>query len=211
MCKVWGRVLAVMLTLMITTGCVPTQSDDETTGTYQKMHRKFSRMQSYSARVQVTVFGNKTQQVYETEQKVKDPGFARVEIVEPSAMADVVTVYAGDRVQIQKGEEKPLIVPSTSAMQDVFVNEFFASYYGSEETKATFSGEESEGTILLETTACPERAERYKITMLLDKTALEPKVITVYDMGGNVRVKASFSDFCYNPDFEEGLFALQET
>ncbi|MBE7036233.1 MAG: outer membrane lipoprotein carrier protein LolA [Ruminococcaceae bacterium] len=209
MCKKRLGICLCILTLMITTGCVPVvKLNNEDTDIYQKIHRKFSRMTAYTATVKMTVKSNKTEQVYEMMQAVRVPGLARAELTAPAELVGLVTVYRDGEVFAYRAEnETPLQVKALAEYHDVFVHEFFARYYQSEDTALSVSGNTEESrTMLLETAASPETSSRYKITMLLDTKTLEPKVITVYDMGGNVRMIAEFSEFCYNPKLEDSVF-----
>ncbi len=210
MCRKCCKILTAVLTLMIMTGCtLQTRLGDEETGIYQKIHRKFNQMTAYTATVRLTVKSNKTEQVYEMQQSVKPPSLARTEILQPSDISGLVTVFFEGNVQLQQNGETPLTVPAQAALQDVFVHDFFARYYQSEETALSVSAGKK-GTVLLETTAQPESSKRYKITMLLDAARLEPLMITVYDIGGNIRVQTEFLEFCYNPELDDALFNIRE-
>lgn len=197
------------LTLMITTGCVPAMKlSDQDADIYQKIHHKFSRMTAYTAKVRLMVKNNRTEAGYEMYQAVKIPGQARTELTAPDELSGVVTVYGdGEVVVCGANGEEPLRVDAQEGFSDFFIHDFFARYYQSEDTALFVSDStEESGTMLLETIASPESSNRYKITMLLDTKKLEPKTITVYDMGGNVRMIAEFSEFCYNPVLDDSLF-----
>ena len=60
--------------------------------------------------------------------------------------------------------------------------------------------------MLLETAVMPRQSEEYKVTLLLDSKKLTPKVLTLYDVGGNIRMTAEYFDFCYNPALEDAIF-----
>ncbi|MBQ2695672.1 MAG: hypothetical protein IJF61_00030 [Clostridia bacterium] len=204
--------LVMFLCFVCVTGCTtaPTLSDREA-NIYRQLHKKFSRMKSYGATVKLTVKGNKTENIYTITQKVKSPEQAVVTIKEPASLAGVTTVFSGDSVSVSAFEDElPLTVPAQDSLQDIFVNHFFSLYYQSEETALSVSAtEENRGTILLETAMTPKSTERYKITMLCDTKTLEPKTITVYDVGGNIRMVAEFLEFSYNPSFDSSLFVIQ--
>ncbi len=209
MCKKRAIIFLCFLTLMITTGCVPMMKlSNQEADIYQKIHRKFSQMTAYTATVKLTVKNNRTEQVYEMHQAVKTPEYARTELVAPTELSGVVTVYAGNELLVRRADgEEPLRLEAKEGYSDFFIHDFFARYYQSEDTALIVSAGTGESeTMLLETVANPESSSRYKITMLLDTKKLEPKTITVYDIGGNVRMIAEFSDFCYNPALHDGMF-----
>lgn len=205
---------AAILALMIITGCTSGKVlEDRDADVYRRIHEKFSRMTAYSATVRLTVKSNKTENTYVMRQQVKEPQMARVDIEEPAALQGLTTVYRDDRVMVRGfADEPPLSLPAAEQLNDIFVSHFFALYYQSEDTSVSVSaGGEPDSTLLLETAAIPESSGRYKITMRLDSAKLEPRVITVYDVGGNIRLTAEFSDFCYNPSLADSIFATEES
>ncbi len=210
MCKRICALLALILTLMINAGCSPAvQLGDQDAQIYQKIHHKFAALQSYTAVVRLSVVSNKTEQTYELLQQVKEPDMAKIEVKSPEDFAGMTTIYCGETVSVLRDAvDMPLSVVALEELNDVFITDFFARYYQSEETAISVSvGEGTNPTILLETVVCPADAQRYKITLLLDAKKLEPKVLAVYDVGGNIRLKAEFLEFCYNPNLEDSIFS----
>lgn len=185
---------------------------NQNTDIYQKIHHKYNQMTAYTATVKVTVKSNRSEQVYEMQQAVKIPQYARTELTAPAELSGVITLFRDDEVlAYRKKNEEPLKVKASTGFGDMFVHEFFARYYQSEDTALSVNGDaEKGGTMLLETVANSENVNRYKITMLLDTKSLEPKVLTVYDQGGNPRMIAEFSAFCYNPKLEDSIFTTEE-
>ncbi len=205
--------LALVLTLTIISGCCPEKSlSDSGAGIYHQIHKKFSRMESYTATVRLTVKSNKTDNIYTMTQKVKVPDQAVMTITEPEALAGVTTVYSGGNVSVSAlPNETSLTLPSSETTNDLFVHHFFSLFYQSEETSVTVSAtQEEKGTLLLETIAIPASSKRYRLTLLCDTSKLEPKVLTVYDVGGNIRMIAEFSDFSFNPSLDPEIFLLPD-
>lgn|GEM_PF-1146778 len=202
---------AIIFMLMISTGCVPHQiMGDADVDVYQKLHKKYSNMASYTATVQFTVKSNKTDNTYLVHQKVKKPDLALFSIAEPEELAGLVTVYNGHQVILHSGDEEPLSLTASHVMDDTFLHNFFSLYYQSEETVVSTQGGERDGSaILLKTMAVPTDAERHAISLLLDAKTLEPKMLTVYDVGGNIRMIAEFLEFCYNPPIEDEVFTRE--
>ncbi len=203
--------LALVLTLTILSGCAPekTMSNSEA-GVYSRLHKKFSQMESYSATVRLTVKSNKTENVYTMTQKVKLPDQAVMTLTEPQALSGLTTVFSGDAVSVSgpNGAEQ-ISVPASEEPNDLFIHHFFSLFYRSEETAVSVAGTpENDGTILLETVAIPSAAKRYRLTLLCDIKKLEPRVLTVYDAGGNIRMIAEFSDFSFNPSLSPEIFSL---
>lgn len=201
-------VLIATVFLLVGCGQMPTLSDRDA-DIYTQLHKKFSLMESYSATVKLTVKSNKTENTYTMTQKVKSPDKAVVTLKEPASLADVTTVFSGDFVSVSAKGGDSLKIPAGETVNDLLLNDFFTTYYKSEDTAVSVSSaQESQSTILLETVAIPDTSKQYKMSLLCDVKKLEPKTLTVYDVGGNVRMIAEFSDFSYNLPLDDSLFVI---
>ncbi|MBR5236062.1 MAG: hypothetical protein IKW06_01635 [Clostridia bacterium] len=205
--------IAVML-LMICTGC--TQQNpltDRDADIYQRIHKKFSRMTAYTARVEVTVYSNKTENTYLIKELMKDSQGAQLMIEKPESVQGTITRYHNGQVTMMNaGQESAVSVPAAEAYHDIFIDQFFALYYQSEKTAINTSSAGTEGanSLLLETIAVPDASHRHRLTLLIDATRLEPQVLTVYDVGGNIQLIAKFIEFQYNPSIDDSLFVSLE-
>ncbi len=204
--------LALVITLMILSGCAPQKTlSDHEAGVYSRLHKKFSKMNSYSATVRLTVKGNKTENIYVMTQQVQEPDSAVISLTEPVTLAGLTTILSAGQASVSAfPDEAALTVPAADILQNVLINNFFSIYYQSEETALSVSAPATgNGTVLLETAVIPETSEQYKLALLCDAQKLEPKSLTVYDVGGNIRMIAEFSDFIYNPSFDSEIFMIQ--
>lgn len=205
--------LALVITLMILSGCAPQKTlSDHEAGVYSRLHKKFSKMNSYSATVRLTVKGNKTENIYVMTQQVQEPDSAVISLTEPATLAGLTTILSAGQASVSAfPDEAALTVPAADILQNVLINNFFSIYYQSEETALSVSSPAAaeSGTVLLETAVIPETSEHYKLALLFDAQKLEPKSLTVYDVGGNIRMIAEFSDFIYNPSFDSEIFMIQ--
>lgn len=183
---------------------------DADMGIYEKIHRYYSKMQSYSAEVRLAVKGNKTENVYELEQYALGADKTLSRIKSPEALHGLETVTSGDRTQVRYGgtEQHRLDVAASEDVDVSFVTCFLRYYYQSEETAVSVSASDSGGTTLLETELPPESARRKKASMLIDNKTLAPKNITVYDMGGNIVFIAEFVKFVYNDTVKDKIFEI---
>lgn len=199
------------LMAFLLTGCSQNSTlTNQESGIYSRLHKKFSGMQSYSATLRLTVKSNKTENVYTITQKVKSPEQAVVTLMEPEMFAGVTTVFSGGFVSVSSSvAEESMQLPASETVNDLFLNEFFSQYYQSEDTSLSVSATaDNTHSILLETVCIPDSAARHKISLLCDAKTLEPKVLTVYDIGGNIQTVAEFLEFSLNPKIDDSLFAL---
>ncbi len=207
------RCRLILLTLMISLclcGCEGSVNfTDEDLGIYEKIHRYYSKMESYSAYVKMTVKSNKTENVYEMEQL--SAGDKKItKIVSPEQLSRIMIITDGDDVQViySGSKEYKLSVPLSEDIDYSFVDNFMSLYYRSEETAVTTVAQEESGTTLLETELPLESARRRKASMLIDNKTLAPKNITVYDMGGNIVFIADFVKFVYNDNIKDEIFEI---
>lgn len=186
---------ALILTLMITTACTAVMPlSDAEADRYSNIHKKFSQMKGYTARVRMTVYSNKTKQVYELQQRIESPHKAEITVTSPDSLCGLTTVYNGKNVTLRQdgiGEVQLTALPDFDYTR---LDDFFALYYQSEDTAVTTAGG-SEKNMLLETAVVPQQSEQYRLTLLLDGKKLTPKVLTLYDIGGNIRMTAEYFDF----------------
>ena len=205
-------VLALMIILCLS-GCAShVGTGDREAGIYEKIHHYYRKMKSYSARVRLTVKGNKTENVYETEQYVKGDTKSLVRVISPEDIRGTETVTNGEKTMVRKGtsDANALFVSGGEIMDICLASTFFQYYYRSEETAVSVSGKtDDSGTTLLETELMPMSADRKKATMLVDNKTLAPKTITVYDAGGNIVVMAEFLSFVYNDTVDDKMFEME--
>ncbi len=206
-----------MLTLMIIllfSGCnANTKFSDDDLGIYEKIHRYYNKMESYSAKVRLNVKGNKTDNVYMIEQKVKGIDKTLSKVLSPESIKGLETVRNGENIKVRYPDDKnhELALEVSSDLDLSYLTGFLSLYYRSEETAVSVSAHsEGASTTLLETELPDKSKRRQKASMLVDNKTLAPKNITVYDMGGNVIFIAEFVEFVYNDKIDDKIFEIKE-
>lgn len=206
-----GRLLLALMIILCPVGCTGRiRLSEQDANVYEKIHRYYSKMERYSARVRLTVKGNRTENEYLLEQYAEGNDKTLARIILPEELAGAETISNGERFMIRFapiGTETGL---ETAEETDcLFVNRFLSRYYQSEETALTVNGTNGEtGTTLLETELPSGKALYRKASMLIDNKTLAPKNITLYDMGGNIVSVAEFEKFVYNDTFEDEIFEI---
>ena len=138
MCKRLCAVCALLLTLMITAACtgVVPLSDSEA-DVYQRIHKKYSQMKSYTARVRMTVQSNKTEEVYELEQQVRVPDAARITVTSPQSLSGLAAIYNGDSVTLRQAGMGEVTLPAVPELNYTRPDELFGMDYKADETTLT--------------------------------------------------------------------------
>ena len=209
MCKKLLCFILTFLTLMIIPGCSSGMNfTDGDMDIYKKIHKKYAYMESYTARAEMTVYSNKTQNKYELLQYTKNPKMFRTEFLTENGDIDTVIIEKEGCVAISS----PLGGTATTNSSDVpdctFANNFFALFYKSHETAVNVSGQDNNSSIMLETDIFPVSKDAKKAVMTLDEKA-NIKSIKIYDAGANLRTEIVFKEFNYNEKINDELFDLE--
>lgn len=203
-------VLTLTITLCLA-GCeLQSNLTDSDHAVYEKILSKYHNLKSYSVKVHLTVMSNKTENKYEMLQCYKEPDCYRVEVNAPSNLKGLTTVTNGANSKVHmEGMANDISVPKSEDLNFTYINSFFKMYYMSEETAIHVSNKNELGTTLLETELLGFGANRYKATMTIDNKTLNPVKLTVFDMAGRANMVAEFTDFVYNENMKDELFALE--
>lgn len=211
MCKKW-----LILTLMISTCLISAcgkQSylNDRDMDIYEKIHRYYSEMESYSATLTLTAYSNKTENVYTAEQKTKGNRFY-TKITRPGTDFSVTTVTDGDETRtFTEGSDYALTVPSAEHAGMMFVSRFFSAYYASEQTTLSVSSTLSDGArTVLETELSENNPRLSHARLTLDSQTLAPLVLEITDTAGKTVLQGAFSDFRYNDSIDDKIFSTEE-
>jgi len=195
---------------MISLSCIAcTRSfTDRDMDIYEKIHKYYSKMESYSTDLDMTVFSNKTQNRYFVSQKVKVPDKFYMRLTDKDGTFSVTTITNnGITKALADGADYSLSVPSDDYLNMLFVNNFFKAYYASESTALCVdtSFSESKKTIL-DVFLDDKNLSIKKASLSIDNDELAPDTLTLYGEGDKVLLKATFSNFKYNDKTNESVF-----
>ncbi len=209
MCK---KAFSLFLTLMITlsmSGCTNTFTDSNM-DIYEKIHKTYGKLESYSADIDLTVFSNKTENRYFVSQKAQhtDKFYARV--TDKDATFSITTITNGNTTKtFADGSEYSLSVPSEEYMSLLFINNFFKAYYASEET-ALFvdtSLTKSDKTVLSVSVAENDLSIK-SVSLSIDNETLAPYSVTVYGDENKTLATAKYENFEFNAKIDQTIFNI---
>ena len=191
--------LTLMMSMLFCSACGGNRFSDSDMDIYEKIHKYYSNMESYSATVTFSCFSNKTENQYTAEQKAMGNDKFFCKVTAPGSDLSVTTIVNGSATKtLADGTDYSVTVPYADTSGLLFVNSFFKTYYASEETYLAVNGTGKGNVTILETQLSPKNTNAAKIALSIDNKTLSPVNLTVYDMGGNVSVSAAFSNFHYN-------------
>ncbi len=205
-------VLTLMISACLFSACgKQSYLNDRDMDIYEKIHRYYSEMESYSATMTLKAYSNKTENVYTAEQKTKGNRFY-TKITSPAANFSVITVTDGDKTGTRtEGSDYTLTVPSADHTGMMFVNRFFTAYYASEQTAVTVSSNLSgSAAVVLETELSENNPRLSHAQLTLDSKSLAPLVLEITDATGKTVLQGTFSDFRYNDTIDDKFFSIEE-
>ena len=209
MCK---KILVLFLTLMISLslfGCSRPFWDSDM-DIYEKIHKYYSKMSSYSADLDFTVYSNKTENQYFVSQKAIPPDKFYTRVTDPKGTFSITTVTNGQLTKTNSdSSEYSLTVPSQEYLSLLFVNNFFNAYYSSEETSISVdsSAIKSDKTIL-DVFIPDNNLAIKKVSMSIDNKTLAPVSLTVYNSDQKVLISAKYENFKYNDKIDDSVFSI---
>ena len=204
MCK---KVFLLFLTLMISLSVSACSGfSDSDMDIYEKIHKHYNKMESYTTDLDMTVYSNKTKNRYFVTQKVKSPDMYYTHITDENATFSVTTV-SKDGVTKTAAEacEYSMTVPDDNSLGILFLNNFFKAYYASEETSLSVQKSQKSKRCVLTVDIFDKNDSIRKVTLAIDNKTLSPVSISVYE-SDELLLKGTFENFRYNEKIEDSVF-----
>lgn len=209
MCK---KFLLLFLTLTISLsvlGCSRPFSDSDM-NIYDKIHKYYNKLESYTADLDLTVYSNKTQNRYFVSQKFVSPDKFYTRVTDPDGTFSATTITNNSMTKtLTDGSDYTLTIPSEEYVSLLFVSNFFRAYYASEETSLSVdtSISESDKTVL-NVTVSENNLSIKNVSLSIDNDTLTPHTLTVYDHNGNKLAVAKYENFSLNDKIDVSNFNI---
>lgn len=205
MCK---KLTLLILALMISLSVCACGNSDSNMDIYEKIHKTYSHLESYSADLDLTVFSNKTENRYFVSQKTKEPDKFYTRVTDDKGTFSVTTVTNGDKTSASaEGFDYTITVPSEEYLSLLFVNNFLRAYYASEDTSVTVDSSltKSDKTVL-KVAITQNDLSISEVSMSFDNKTLAPSTATVYGTGGKVLATAKYENFKFGDKIDDSVF-----
>lgn len=204
MCK---RVLLLFLTLMMSlSASACNRFTDSDMDIYEKIHKHYNKMESYTADVDMTVYSNKTKNRYFVTQKVKSPDMYYTHITDENATFSVTTVSKGGITKTSaEACDYQMTVPDDDSLGILYLNNFFKAYYASEETSLSVQKSQKSKKCVLTVEIFDENTAIRKVILSVDNKTLAPDSISVYN-DSELLMRGTFENFKYNEKIEDSVF-----
>ena len=154
-------------------------------------------MNSYEAKIEVTVISNKNTNKYKMIQQYKKDEYSIQEIEEPENIRGVRIEYMNNTLSIKNTNLNLTNIYENYkyiAENNLFLNEFIDDYKNNRNSKQ----EENENEIIL-TTDCKTQENKYQIKkkLIIDKDTGKPKKLEVQDINQNITVYILYNEISY--------------
>ncbi len=204
--KIFTIFLALMISLSLSACSGFSDSDMDI---YEKIHNHYSKMESYTANLDMTVYSNKTKNQYFITQKAKSGDKYYTKVTDKDATFSVTTITNGTLTKtIADGSEHSLTVPSSEYLGVLFLDNFFRAYYASEETALLVDKSLKGSNTVLEVSLFADDIAIKRVSLSIDNKTLTPATISVFGAEDNLLAKGTFEDFCYNDKIDDSLFNI---
>lgn len=180
----------------------------------EAIQKELAEMEGYSCTAELTRTSNKGQNTYGTKQYYKSTGEYRMELTSPESAAGNCTVFDGQRVcqyNPRLGSKIVKDVPESQHRNELFLGQFVKNYMQSEGVTVEAAALDSAKCAVLEAVIPGNDASVATEKLWVDRETLLPVRFVIYDAEGEERYRMDYSDFVFNPVFEEGLFTIGET
>lgn len=207
MCR---KFFILFLTLMISlsmSACTRSFSDRDM-DIYEKIHKTYSKMESFSADLDLTVFSNKTENRYFVAQKYSAPDKFFTRVTDTDATFSVTTITNGKVTKtFADGSEYSLTIPSEDYGSLLFVNNFFRAYYLSQQTSISVDASltKSDKTVLDVEIPDNDLCIR-NVSLSIDNKTLAPHSMTGYGEDESKLFVARFDNFKFNDKIDDTIF-----
>ncbi len=200
----------IFFALILCLGLCGCLTEGEQLSDYDRINKTLSEMEGYSAVCDVSVRTNKGKAEYVTEVKAERSGKYKLTGIEPEDVKNVEILFDGNMIWLYNPniENKLQVAAKDSDMRRELILFTFLKNEsrGSEESTVSAAAAGEEKYITLEA-KIPRGDKNYSREELFVETKKgEPKRLVIYDKNGEEYLTAEFSEFEYNPKFDEGEF-----
>lgn len=179
----------------------------------EAIQKELLEMEGYSCTAELTRSSKKGEKTYGTKQYYKSTGEYRMELTSPENAAGNYTVFDGQRIaqyNPRLGSSIVKDVPESQHRNELFLGQFVKNYMQSEEVAVETAALDEAKCAVLEAVIPGNDKDIASEKLWVDRETLLPVRFVIYDADGGERYRMDYSEFVFNPTFEEGIFTITE-
>lgn len=173
-----------------------------------EINKIYRDLQSYTAKVNVTVVGNKGTEEYEMFQ-IFSGGRYRVEITKPERMKGTVVVLSDDEMWLQGAGEPAIYMKKGFSEEErdyMFIRDFLDEYYSGESLPTLISDEN--GRIMMNLQSNGKNERRFNQCLWIDERSKLPVCLVTCEKNGEEVIRVEYINFDYKAEIDESVFVL---
>ena len=160
---------------------------------------------SYRANIEVTVKSNKNENKYVIKQEYINPNIAKQEIIEPSSISGLKTIYDGENLKIENTNlsltkiiDKYNYIPTNTLWLTSFINEYKHSNIS--------DCKETQDELIMKVSYIENNCNMEK-ELYIDKKTSKPTKMTIKDINKNTAIYIIYNEINFNNIIKEDILA----
>lgn len=195
----------LLLFVILFTGC------NSQLSAYDKVHDKLMNMTGYISDVNITYISNNNETKYSGKVYCEIDGRYRIETNEPKEVQGNIILFDSKMIwQYNPNiENKFKVVPKEKeARKLVLLSGFIENYVKSKDTTVETMSNQGKDVTVLEAIVPGDNKYFQKEYLTFSNDSLLPLNLKVVDSDEKERIIVEFSNFEYNPKFEDNIFSI---
>ena len=177
------------------------------------IQKRLTEMEGYACTATLTRTNSRGTQTYETKQYYKSTGEYRLELTAPEQAAGNYTVFDGEKIcQYNPRLDSSIIrnVPESQHRNELFLGQFISNYMQSEGVSVEAAALDESRCIILEAVIPGNDSDLSHEKLWVDRESLLPIRFIIYNTAGEERYRMDYSEFTFDPSFDDSLFRIEE-
>lgn len=181
---------------------------------YDRIHTRLTEMTGYSANCEITYYTDKSEDRLVIEQSADNTGKYKIKGVEPKETSGSTILFDGNMIWLYNPSVKSKVQVSATEKdrrKELILFTFLKNETMAGEEPTTAASSQPEQKYIVFESTIPGNDENYASEKLfMDEKSGDPAKLIIYNSKGDEYLTEVFSDFVYNPDFDQNTFAIAE-
>jgi len=202
--KAFAVIFAALVLMITLASCGGKMKHDS----YKRVYDRYNDIKSFVAEADVTVKTNLTANTYTVKQYYLAPDNYKMEITAPESLAGTGYTVCNGKINMHSGTGEIFVLEDyiPEDKNYVFINDFFESYYKSEDAFVETSGGITEDCTVLKNMLSEDNPYRHSQCIWINNADLSPEKLVTYDMEDNEVLSVEFKSFDFDSELEKELF-----
>lgn len=174
-----------------------------------EINKRYMNLQSYYAKINVTITGNKGKADYDMEQIYQAPDRYKTEVLGPENLKGTAFITDGDGIRLRSESYGEIHIDKgvSEELDFMFLGDFLKELYSLGEIGGYIPN--NDGEIVLNSVRSGKNSYHFTQSLYINADTYLPIKLITYDSKGNEIIKVEYREFNFNPQIDETAF-LQE-